>query len=106
MKLETRVAPAAQLPSTSSASSKLVKTPIETVITKASLSNKKSEQMASITSLKQTGAELKKAIMQDSSLLLKSIGKDAASGLKGAGSSGGYKDLVLSVLKKKPTTTV
>ena len=88
--------------STSTSTNKLIKTPMETMITKASLSNKKNEQMPAMSSLKQTGAELKKAIMQDSSLLLKS-----SSGLKGANGStgGGYKDLVLSVLKKKSTTT-
>jgi hypothetical protein len=81
---------------------------IQGSVTKADLSQKSKE---SINNLKEKGAELKKALLENSSFLSgltsKNDNKNSVNrSIGGNASGGGYKDLILSVLKKKAPAPV
>jgi hypothetical protein len=80
---------------------------IQGSITKADLSQKSKE---SKNNLKEKGAELKKALLENSSILSgltsKNDNSNSVNRPIGGNGGGGYKDLILSVLKKKAPAPV
>jgi hypothetical protein len=80
---------------------------IQSSVTKADLSQKNKE---SINSLKEKGAELKKALLENSSFLSgltsKNDNSNSVNRPIGGNAGGGYKNLILSVLKKKAPAQV